>query len=202
MKRLLITAVAILCASVVPAAAQTSNTRFEVGGQVSTLRLSTYKDTNPGFGGRFGYEASRRVTLEGEFNFTPHDDFKILGTDAGASVSYARRRSEALFGPKIGVRGQKIGLFGRVRPGFTRLTHRGVGCTGEVCALMLLALPEYRTEFALDYGGTLEYYPSARTIARLDLGSTLIRHRSFAPPCSTGCTTQNMTSRVSVGWRF
>jgi hypothetical protein len=173
-----------------------------VGGQVSTLRLSTYKAISPGFGGRFGYEASRLVTLEGEFNFTPHDDFEIRATEPGASVSYARRRSEGLFGPKIGVRGQKFGLFGRVRPGFSRLTHRGVGCTGEVCSLMLLALPVYRTEFAMDYGGTLEYYPTSRTVTRFDVGSTMIRHRSSAPPCSTGCTTQNMTSRVSFGWRF
>src|SRR6185503_20057620 len=68
MKRLLIAAVALFCPFLGSAAAQIADARFEVGGQVSTLRLGTYNATNPGFGGRFGYEANRLVTLEGEFN--------------------------------------------------------------------------------------------------------------------------------------
>ena len=68
--------------------------------------------------------------------------------------------------------------------------------------LMLLAVPEYRTEFAFDLGGVLEFYPSARTVARIDAGDTMIRHRSSAvPPCQE-CTTHNFSSRFGVGVRF
>lgn len=35
-------------------------------------------------------------------------------------------------------------------------------------------------ELALDLGGILELYPSTRTVARLELGNTAIRHRSSA----------------------
>ena len=91
-----------------------------------------------------------------------------------------------------------------MRPGFVRLSDQCVDCVGEVCALatMLLARPVYRTEFALDLGAVLEFYPSARTVARVDFGDTMIRHRSqAAPPCSN-CTSHNFASRIGIGFRF
>jgi hypothetical protein len=68
--------------------------------------------------------------------------------------------------------------------------------------LLLLARADYRTEFAMNLGGVLEFYPSPRIVTRLDLGTTLIRHRSFAPPRCDGCTSSNFSSRVGVGFRF
>ena len=71
-----------------------------------------------------------------------------------------------------------------------------------MCALMLFARPEYRTEFALDLGGIVEFYPTRRTVARVDFGDVMIRHRSAAvPPCSD-CTSHNFTSRFGIGLRF
>jgi hypothetical protein len=199
--------VAIICfANLGLAFAQPSPSRFEVGGQISTLRLSDFAATNIGLGGRLTHDASRRVAIEAEFSFFPHDDGTIdssAGTLPGFGIEYRRRRSEAFFGPKVGIRGHRVGVFARGRPGFTRVTHRGVGCVGEVCALVLLAVPVYRTEFALDAGGVLEFYPSPRTVARVDIGSTLVRHRSSAPPCwGRSCTSHNFTSRVGIGVRF
>ena len=80
---------------------------------------------------------------------------------------------------------------------------KGINCLGEVCTrmLFLLARPEYRTEFATNLGGVLEFYPSPSIVARVDLGTTLIRHRSFAPPCDD-CTSTNFSSRVGFGFRF
>ena len=63
--------------------------------------------------------------------------------------------------------------------------------------------PEYRTEIALDLGRVFELYPSARTVIRMELGDTIIRHRSIAPPCfGTSCTSNNLASRFGVGLRF
>ena len=105
---------------------------------------------------------------------------------------------DGLAGLRVGWRGERIGLFAKARPGFSRLIDQGVECGGDVCALILLARPEYRTEFAFDAGGILEVYPTAGTLLRVDVGDVMIRHRGFAPPCSD-CTTHNLTTRVGVG---
>ena len=117
-------------------------------------------------------------------------------------TQYSRRRLEGFVGPKIGVRGGKFGAFAKVRPGFAHLIDKGLGCVGEVCALVLLARPEYHPEFALDLGGVVEFYPTERTVARFDLGATAIRHRSqSAPPCRD-CTTQNFATSLGMGFKF
>jgi hypothetical protein len=186
--------------------AQSVVSRADVSGQFATLRLSDFDATSLGLGGRLTYNLSRRVAVEGEYSFFPHDDVTTTGSLPGLGIKYERRRSEAFFGTKIGIAGgERFRVFARVRPGFTRLTHSGVECVGQVCAqaLMLLAVPTYRTEFAFDLGGGVEFYPSRRTLARVDVGDTLIWHRSTAPPCWTGdCTSQNFASRFSFGVRF
>ena len=73
-------------------------------------------------------------------------------TAGTARLAYHRRRTDALFGAKVGHRGERFGLFARVRPGVARLSDRGLGCDGELCALILVARPLYRTEFAFDVG--------------------------------------------------
>jgi hypothetical protein len=94
-------------------------------------------------------------------------------------------------------------VHGKLRPGFAHLSDEGLRCVGDPCALVLFARPEYRTEFALDFGGILEVYPWARTVARFEFGDTMIRHRSTAPPCPTSsCTSHNLASRLGVGFRF
>jgi hypothetical protein len=190
-------------AAVPDAAAQSPGGPFEIGAQLAVLRLSDFGVTSAGIGGRASVDLARWLTVEGEATFFPHDDLLIAQTTLpnGPHVSYHRRRAEAFFGPKMGYRGDRFGVFGKVRPGFARLTDKGIGCVGEVCSLMLLVRPLYRTEFALDYGGILDVYLSRHTLARVDLGDLLIRHRSLAPPCQR-CTSHNFTSRVGIGFRF
>jgi hypothetical protein len=89
-----------------------------------------------------------------------------------------------------------------VRPGFVTLTNTGKGCAGDICPLILLPRPEYRTEFAVDLGGIFEFYPTPRTIARFDLGTTAIHHRSLGVPPCWGCTTNNLSTSVGMGFRF
>jgi hypothetical protein len=205
MQRVLPLAAAVLLAAGAPASAQTPPSGFQVGGQLSTLRLSDFDATNAGFGGRGSFDLTRFVTLEGEINFFANDEFEVSspGLERNLSVEYKRRRLEGFFGPKVGVRYERFGIFAKARPGFSRLTHRGIGCVGPDCALaqMLLAIPEYKTEFAVDLGGVFEFYPTDRTVARVDLGTTVIRHRSTAPPCND-CNSQNFSSRFGFGFRF
>jgi hypothetical protein len=187
-----------------PALAQSDRPAIEIAGQATLLRLNDAGTTNAGIGGRFSVDLSRWVSLDAEVNYSPKDRFDITPVDAppAAQVSYDRRRTDVLGGVKVGRRGDRFGLFGKVRPGFTRLTDQGINCVGAMCALMLFARPEYRTEFAVDLGGIVEFYPTRRTVARFDFGDLMIRNRSVAvPPCSD-CTTHNFTSRLGIGFRF
>ncbi len=190
-------------ADVLPARAQEPS-RFEIGALFSALRLGDLNDVNAGVGGRFSYDLSTWIAADAEFNFVPQDSATVTGRAPGSPefrLIYQRRRADALFGVKSGWRGDRVGIFAKVRPGLTRLSHKGVDCGGDMCALILLALPTYRTEFALDFGGVVEFYPSARTVARLDVGDFMIRQSNSAPPCQE-CVTHNFSSRVGIGWRF
>lgn len=183
-----------------------AQSRLEVGAQLSTLRLTDFGATNAGLGGRASYDVLPWLAVEGELNLFPRDRVDVRSSPGGATdlrVRYSRHRLEGFVGPKAGVRGERFGVFAKAQPGFARLTDKGVNCLGEDCArvLFLMALPDYRTELAVNLGGVLEYYPSARTVARVDLGTTMIRHRSFAPPCDD-CTSRNFSSRVGFGFRF
>jgi len=181
--------------------AQPSRGRFEVGAAVTALRLSSFDATSAGIAGRFTVNATDWLAADAELAFTPHDDVVLAAPGFDFRTSYFRRRIEAFAGPKVGVRNDSVGVFARIRPGVTQLTDRGIGCTGEVCALALLARPDYRPEFALDLGGGVEFFPFGRAVARIDVGDTIIRHRSAAPPCRD-CSTHNFASRFGVGLRF
>jgi hypothetical protein len=198
--------VVFLCSADV-ASAQPAASRLEVGAQASFLSLSDFDTTNAGVGGHLSYDLAKWTAVEAEASFFPNDDVTLPPSSLAPNlrVTYARKRAAAFFGVKTGIRGDKLGLFAKARPGFTRLTAAGTPalCSGTLCPLALLVRPEYRTEFAFDLGGVLEVYPSGRTVARFELGDTMIRHRSMAPPCwQARCTSHNLSSLVGAGFRF
>jgi hypothetical protein len=170
---------------------QTSERKFEVGGQFSLLRLisrtgtvavlpcigplpcptvTTFaegRETEPGFGGRIGYNFSKYVAVEAEGNFFPRDrDF-----DGG-------RKTQGLFGVKAGKRFDKFGIFAKARPGFVRFAKGDYQPVGACIAIFPPPLacfaPLARTNFAFDLGGVVELYPTKRTIVRFDAGDTVI----------------------------
>ena len=197
----LLIALCVCLTGPVAARAQTPS-RVQVGGQFTTLRIGDPGNVNAGLGGRMSFELRPWVSIEGEFDFFPSDNLEIDSrTLADLRLSHERRRVEAFFGPTIGRRGDRFGLFAAVKPGFSRLISRGVDCAGPDCPFSLVALPVYRTEFAMNLGGVCEVYPTARTVARVDIGDTIIRHRSFAPPCDD-CSTHNLATRFGFGVRF
>jgi hypothetical protein len=189
-----------------PANAQSApEPNFEVGAQTSLLRLSDSGTTSVGFGGRFSWDLLRHASADAEASFFPQDNFVVSSQGLNGDtlrVAYHRRRSELFGGIKFGLRGSRFGLFGKTRPGLTRLTHRGFDCAGSMCPLAVFMLPEYTTEFALDLGGIVEFYPTRRMVARLDFGDVMIRHRSIGvPPCSD-CWSNNFRLQFGVGMKF
>ena len=199
--------IALLVATITPAAAQEPAERVTLGAQLSLLGVADDEDSiSVGIGARGSYAFSRWLAADAEFSFFPRDRAEFGFGDGTAPIApgfteYHRRRITVFAGPKAGVRSRRLGVFAKARPGFTRLFDRGLGCTGEICALILLARPVYRTEFAMDLGGVVEVYPSSDSLLRFDLGTTIVRHRSLAPPCQD-CTTRNLASSLGVGWRF
>lgn len=208
-KRTWVAAVMITCGWALPGAvvvAQPASPRVEVGGQLHLLRPSGSSTSNIGIGGRVTVDGARWWSVEGEVQFVPDDtysDTSRLPDGTRLGIDYERRRTTVLGGVKAGYRGDRLGVFGKLRPGVTTLADRGVNCRGDVCALVLLAVPEYRPEFALDLGGVFEWYPTPRWVARLDMGNLMIRHRSTSPPCPAGgCTSNNLMISAGAGFRF
>jgi len=184
--------VLFLAFAVVVVHAQSDDKKFEVGGQFSVLRVPTpiirvttlpcivapcpftsvatqNRDTNYGFGGRFGYRLSKYFTLEAEGNFFPHDG--VL--DAG-------RKIQGFFGVKAGKRFEKMGVFAKARPGFVRYSRGDYRApVGPCVAIFPQPIGCYqalgRASFAIDLGGVFEYYPTTRTIIRFDAGDTMVR---------------------------
>jgi hypothetical protein len=229
--------VGLFCLTFDDARAQSEEKKFEVGGQFSLLRLisrtgsvsvlpclgplpcptvttfSEGRETEPGFGGRMGYNFSKYVALEAEGNFFPRDrDF-----DGG-------RKTQGLFGVKVGKRFDKFGIFAKARPGFVRSAKGDYqpvgGCIATFPPPLACFAPLARTNFAFDLGGVVELYPTKRTIVRFDAGDTVIRagaHNvvavqvpapgSLSPirlvviPASAE-TTHNFQGSIGFGFRF
>jgi hypothetical protein len=199
--------IVFLVVAIAPAAAQAPGERVTFGAQLSMFGVADDTDsTSFGVGARASYALTRWLAADAEFSFFPRDRAEFGFGDGVAPVApgfteYHRRRVTLFAGPKAGVRSERLGVFAKARPGFTRLFDRGLGCSGDICALILLARPVYRTELAIDLGGVVEVYPSSGSLLRFDLGTAIVRHRSLAPPCND-CTTRNLSSSLGVGWRF
>lgn len=161
-----------------------------------------------GFGGRFGFNVTRYITLEAELNtFSEKDSF----AQGFAATIGNTGEIQGLFGVKAGIRRDKLGLFGKARPGFIRFNDV-TQCLGEdftSCG------NTPKTEFALDIGGVFEYYPSRNLVIRTDIGDTVIRFSGvrFLPVPDPGLpqrgpfilgreTRHNMQVNVGFGVRF
>lgn len=115
----------------------------------------------PGPVGRYTFNLSPSLALEGSVSYLPGFQTSF-GVDNG-------HETLALAGVKAGWRGRRFGLYGKLEPGIASFSP----------GLNVNIAPgppdnQRRTNFALDYGTALEYYPSARTILRFDVSQTLL----------------------------
>jgi len=59
------------------------------------------------------------------------------------------------------------------------------------------------TFFNIDVGGVFEYYPSRRTVFRMDVGDTIIRYAAQEPKViNPTFTRHNLQASVGFGFRF
>jgi hypothetical protein len=144
------------------AQAQSSETpKVEVGVHYTLLRLRDFDTTDNGVGTRVTYNLADTLSIEGEVNFFPQKRPNF----ATGGLSVDSRRTQALFGAKYGMRSETFGIFGKFRPGFIRFSEGTPAFLGS----------SSDTEFALDFGGVFEIYPSRSVAFRFDVGDTLIR---------------------------
>jgi hypothetical protein len=220
--------------------------KFEVGGQFSVLHssipdqvtftgivcvtlpcpsflISNSREAQPGFGGRIGYNLTSNVAVEAELNFFPGaDSFSVPPFDGGHKI-------QGLFGVKAGKRFDKVGIFGKARPGFLSAKKGDVRPrANSLCIAMVSIFPPpvgcfetiSTTSFAFDLGGVVEIYPTKRTIIRFDAGDSIVRlsERSvpgvlnpppgvLAPSVlivtrAAAETTHNFQGSIGIGFRF
>ena len=218
-----------------PSVQSQATEKFEVGGQFSLLRLShpatvptgvtcaqppcltvpgERRETQAGFGGRFGYNITPNVALEAELNFFPSVD--SFGTDQLFGDGH---QLQGLFGLKIGKRFEKVGIFAKARPGFLRVSKGDLqqrpdtGCIAVFPPPLGCFVPDSKTHFTIDVGGVFEIYPSKRTVIRFDVGDTIVRFEErrvpliFSPlglvalPVAAE-TKHNLQATIGVGFRF
>lgn len=213
----LILVVILLCSQTEYAQTDVDEKKFEVGAQFSALGISDpvglnlsnpgdpQKRTEAGFGGRFGYNLNRFLALEAEVNFFP-GNFTESQTNATGG-----RITQGLFGAKAGIRKGKVGIFGKVRPGFVssdsavRVRFPNGNGTDPNNRFGLESVRA--TQFTLDIGGVFEVYPTRRTILRFDLGDTITRYPAIpfvCFPAGTTCPEKPITHKAqfSVGFGF
>ncbi len=174
------------------ALAQQEEPRFEVGAQFSVIGRGAGGDARSiGGGGRLTFNLTRYLALEGELNYFPSAGFNDV------------RSFQGQFGIKSGLRFDRIGVFGKLRPGFINTKYNvrticslfpcppGVVCIPVICSPSNFTVAD--TDLSLDVGGVIEFYPSKLVTLRFDVGDTVV-NRSFA--------THNLQVGAGVGFRF
>jgi hypothetical protein len=116
-----------------------------------------------GTGLDLSYRATRLVYLDSEFNLFP-------GSSSSGSNGSAQ---EALVGLKIGYTSHSWGVFSQVRPGVIHYDKTLVPGSSTNY--------ESVTRFALDLGGSIEYYASRHSTFRFRVGTTLIHYLTDHP---------------------
>ena len=171
--------------------------KFEAGGQYTAIAFEDFEAVS-GVGGRVGYNFNKYLALEGEANFFPESRF---GNDHLGS------KAQGFVGLKAGARAKYAGLFAKARPGVMAIGEitSGFDCNrtsfGSVCRAN-------HRQFALDAGVVAEFYPSRRSIIRLDVGDTMVNIRRasrgfFSPTAQTSNDfTHNLQISIGFSYRF
>lgn len=130
--------------------AQDMPPRVEAGVHLSTIEESDLHEKPLGGGGRFTLRLTRLISLDTEVNRYP-----IGGTVAVFPLT------QVLAGARVGVVLGSMGIFGKIRPGFSRY---------DVTAYQ----PGIGTKPNLDIGGVIEFYSHRHVGARFDVGRTVV----------------------------
>ena len=136
--------------------------------------------TEPGFGGRFTFNLTSYLGVDAEMNWFTRDH----GTFSGPGG----HMFQGQFGPKVGKRFDRWGVFGKARPGFMGFTK--VTQLVGTHPFNFAGFPTIQGDFkvgtklypSFDFGGVIEFYVSRHVMTRMDLGDTIIWYGEHAIP--------------------
>jgi hypothetical protein len=174
-------------------------TRAEIGAESSILFQNRFVSlTDVGIGGRFTYNFTPSVAIDSEVN-------SYFTNSASRSLQDGGRAFVGLIGPKAGIRRDRFGVFFKARAGV--MSFSNVLTSAVVFGNLETAR---KTHAALDLGAATEFYPSARTILRFDIGRMLVRYgdsTEFTSPtgellAATGIITGPWHLEVGTSYRL
>ncbi len=139
----------LVLVALLPVCAQDTPPRVEAGVHLATVDQAALHEKPLGAGGRFTLRLNRFVSLDSEVNRYP----------AGGTVT-TYPMTQVFAGARVGVMLGSIGIFGKIRPGFSRYDDT-------------LYKPGIGTKPNLDIGGIIEFYSRRHVGARADFGSTV-----------------------------
>ncbi|HEV3374207.1 MAG TPA: hypothetical protein VG051_00785, partial [Candidatus Acidoferrum sp.] len=162
------------------------SSRLEFGPQFTTFIVERESSldgvrTEPGIGGFASYNFFPFFDADAAVNFFPRST-KSSGVHDGGDIF------QGLFGIKGGIRRDRVGIFGKLRPGFNSYSQAitGVSQISAGPPPLLKDLFDRSTNFVLDLGGVVELYPTRHTTLRFDLGDTHIYFATKSFVSSTG----------------
>jgi Outer membrane protein beta-barrel domain len=114
---------------------------------------------------------------------------------------------QGLFGIKGGIRRNHVGFFGKVRPGFNSYSQ-AVNSYDNSSGTPIYGYGR-STNFVLDLGGIVEFYPTERSTLRIEAGDTHVYYGTrnvdidgVPTPYPGGALTHSIEFMVGYGWRF
>jgi len=195
----LILAITLSAANAVALPAASNNDdqppHFELGVAASGIHLSD--NNNFGVGARAVFNFNSFFSLEGEGNF--------FLNNASPKLFSGGRAIEGLFGPKIGLRTENVGIFAKVRPGVISFSNTVQGIIVNPNVPFSFSIQTGRlTEPALYLGTVIEFYPARHWAWRTDIGDTMVFYRSsnFSGFPIPGATKSNFQFNTGFQYRF
>lgn len=176
--------------------------KWEFGPLFSTMMItregpSDGVTTEPGFGGYASYRFYHVFYLDGDLVYFPKGTDSSGPHDGGTIL-------QGLFGLKGGIRRNHFGIFGKVRPGF----HSYSDALSSVSSSGTYGY-DRSTNFVLDLGGIVEFYPSERSTLRFEAGDTHIYFGTkdvtvdgTPQPTGGGKLRHTIQFTTGYGWRF
>lgn len=157
--------------------------------------------TEPGFGGYASYRFYKVFYLDGDLLYFPQGTSSSGPHDGGTIL-------QGLVGLKGGVRRNHFGFFGKVRPGFNSYSQAlsGINTAPDGTTTYSYARS---TNFVLDLGGIVEFYPSEKGTLRLEAGDTHlffgtrnVNEDGTIVPVPGGKLQHSIQIVLGYGWRF
>lgn len=168
-----------------------------------------------GIGGRFTYNVNRNLAIETEINYFPSGPTinELASSGNSTNVPFSGgKKTQFLAGLKYGIRRNKFGVFGKIRPGairftgYPRLTNVIIipsPSGGRPDDVITFANEKAALLFNIDIGGVFEYYPTKNTVFRVDVGDTIIRYNAQKPKnINPTFNRHNLQTSIGFGFRF